>query len=452
MLSSNSLQSNYNISYEDYLHQFHADCSVNYIGSQAIYDPNFIPPAGKIRIAKARLLKNIIQDAIEDEFSTNINFYGLKGMGKNLHINQYLSWMENNQKNLLCSQKINQPEVCIVRVDCANKEMDQFFFAMINNLAQKQNISLNFNDLMLKSTQELWNTFKILIQKITIPIIYYFHQSEFLDPNNISKIYNFAKTQKNFQIISSMNTGMRMYSFNDYSQLDHRIRLDQYSSSELKNITNQRSIMAFETTPDEEAIDLIFNLVSEFDMKVPGSYIRFLRSINPYIQEYKTITPHHLREISQYHFDGFNIDSLQISEFIMETSIEDRLFLDYIINNFQQKDRFFISKNEIHNSFHQSCEELGYTPRGGEFQHRLEKITRSSIILPNHRYSLLNSKVLDKFGTEGNRLQILYYLTIPLEDASDILDFAFGNIEHSNETLAKEYKEKDDDVGSLTLF
>ena len=63
---------------------------IQYVGARSLFDPNFIPPVFIERKKKSDLLQGVITDAIEDQYSTNINFYGLEGIGKNLLVNNFL--------------------------------------------------------------------------------------------------------------------------------------------------------------------------------------------------------------------------------------------------------------------------------------------------------------------------------------------------------------------------
>ncbi len=420
MFSANDLQMKSLGTYEAYLHKFENKKNLRFIGPQAIFNPHFIPPINYLKKKKARLIKGIIDNAIEDEFSTNISVYGLQGMGKNLHILQYLLWLGQCQQNLIRNKEIFEPFVQIVQIDCSDKSINQFFFSLIQNVAEKFHISLDFQQLLLMTPPDLWSTFKLIIQKVSTPCILYLHKSEYLEENYLSKFFIFAKERKSLQILTSLNTGVQKYSFNNYREMDHRIRIESYTPNELWNIMQQRTIMAFKQPIEDETLDLMANVVYDYDLNVPGAYINILRAINPYMQQSGQITPKEIREISQFHFDGFDIDAFQISEYVMNTSIEDRLFLDYLVNTFAEKSKHFISQPEVYSAYLMSCEELGYQALQNEFVERFAKIIQTNLFSP------VRFLKTGKNPTQWNPKDQSYYLTIPLEDAQEIIELAFG--------------------------
>ncbi|MHA2001136.1 MAG: hypothetical protein ACTSVU_03500, partial [Promethearchaeota archaeon] len=388
MTSTTSHPYQFDDTYSECLYHTSVADKIHYIGSRAIFDPNFVPPHFNPRVKKAQLIQGTISNAIEDEYSTNINLYGLKGSGKNLHINHFLDWLEHSGMN--SSNSISTKPLHIIRVDCSQKDLGQLFFGMINELGKFLGLKLNLSDIMQMTPANQWNSFKLLIQKVKAPIIMYLHETEQLEPQYISKIFNFAKEAKNLQIITSINTGVQRYSFRQYNAMDHKIRMDTYETGELLNIVDQRSTMAFQNGLSVDTQKMVVDLVSEFDMQVPGSCVKMLCEINPIIQQKGDVTSEDLRELSQYFFDSYNIDSLSMADFVMNTSIEDRLFLDYLIGYFRLPSQFFIPFQEIKNAYRMSCEELGAQTRNKQFLQSFSKITKAHILRPC-RHAITNN-------------------------------------------------------------
>ncbi|MCK4780025.1 MAG: hypothetical protein KAT57_07555, partial [Candidatus Lokiarchaeota archaeon] len=54
----------------------------NYIGTKALFDPNFIPPRLLYRKKEEDSLFSILNDSISDEFCLNILYQGINGIGK----------------------------------------------------------------------------------------------------------------------------------------------------------------------------------------------------------------------------------------------------------------------------------------------------------------------------------------------------------------------------------
>ena len=86
---------------------------IPYVGPRAIFDPNFVPPVFFPQKSQSMLLQGIIQDALEDEYPTNVNLYGLKGTGKNLLVNHFLQWYQKTSSTEIKNEKhIN--EYCFI--------------------------------------------------------------------------------------------------------------------------------------------------------------------------------------------------------------------------------------------------------------------------------------------------------------------------------------------------
>ncbi|WP_371803764.1 hypothetical protein [Candidatus Lokiarchaeum ossiferum] len=399
---------------------------INYVGSRALFDPNFVPDVFVARENKTQLLKGTLLDAVEDNYATNVNMYGLKGTGKNLFVNQFFKSLINNQFNrrnrniAWIEPSKKSPNFLIIKINCEKKELEQVFFAILEQLAREIQYSLKIDEIIRLSPGKLWNLIKILINKFSLPILLYLQQIEYIDSQIISKFFAFAKSTKNLQIITSINTGIQKYSFKQYEGLQHRIRMDDYNTSELKKITQDRSIMAFHNSLEVESINMIVDYVSDFDLQVPGSCINYLKEIHPYMQGRGQIFSDDLRGISQYHFDSFHLDSLSLADYIVDTGIEERLFLEYIVNYFQKKDQYYIPFSEIKNAYKMTSEELGFKSESDEFYSYLQGITNMQILRPSH-----DQKIQSPQRYKGI-YPIAHYLTVPLEEINDVLSFSFG--------------------------
>lgn len=400
-----------------------------YVGSRALFDPNFIPDVFIAKEKKTQMLEGTLLDAIEDNYATNVNMYGLKGTGKNLFVNHFFKSLPNKLKNpktrvnngLNSSSK--SPNFLVIKINCEKKELEQIFFTILEQIAREIHFSLKIDEIIHLSPGKLWNIIKILINKLSIPILLYMQQIEHLDAQLISKFYAFAKSTKNLQIITSINTGIQKYSFKQYEGLQHRIHLDVYNTSELRKITQDRSTMAFHNSLESESINMIIDYVSDFDLQVPGSCINYLKEIHPYMQGKGGISSNDLRGISQYHFDSFHLDSISLADYIVDTGIEERLFLEYIVNYFQKKSQYYIPFPEIKKAYKMTSEELGFKPETDEFYTYLQGITNMQILRPSHDQKIRTSK------RYRGIYPIAHYLTIPLEELNDILSFSFGIVD-----------------------
>ncbi|WP_457557576.1 hypothetical protein [Candidatus Harpocratesius sp.] len=410
------------LSFADFLNSI-ADASIpSYIGPRAIFNSNFIPPKIVPRRKKSELIYGILKDALEDEYATNLTLYGLQGAGKNLLLNLIFKWYQ--------SQPIND-ESCleipiIISNDCRDQELGQLLFEILHNLNDKLEIQINLSDVIQWDAISLWNSFKYLVQKSNRPIILYLQRIEYVKEEIIAKILNFAKKTENLHVITSIDTGNQFYAFNQYTQLDHRIHLNIFSNSELYEITSQRSIMAFHNLLEPEAIKLLVDYIIEYGTKVPGSCINLLKRIYPIVEEQGELLPEDIRKISQYYFEGVSIDSLAMTDYVMRTSLEERLFLDYLVNYFKSPNNYYISNIEIKKAYQMTADEMGFTLHSREFQQRFENITRAQILQRSHFNNKKNSFDLIKTELKERNDLSFHFLSLPMEEINQILEMSFG--------------------------
>jgi hypothetical protein len=431
-----------------------------YIGSRAIFDPNFIPPISIPQHHHEEFISGLLSDAIADHFATNAILFGLRGMGKNLLINRLLrAYITNHQTKPLsadsiprtsctvssellqslslriqptllhpkigkkdCDSSAPNADSLILRVDCTQKDITHILLHLISQLGNLMNETVPLNYVREYDIANLWDMFKNLVDKVGIPLILYLQKLEdVLHVPFLSKLFTYAKSMGNLQIITCLDSGTQNLVCRQISNLDHRIMLDSFQSADLMQITRDRSIMAFKQSLPEELVQIIVDYVIDFERKSPGCCVNYLKDLYPLIQNHHQVTPEQIRNLSQYHFENFAFDELSVAEFVINTNLEDRLFLDYIVNYFQKSDRYYIPFKDIEKAYYMTSEELGFTPSKQEFQASLTKISRANILRPS-----LTS--LD-FHNEKRSQRIPHYLTIPVEDMNDIMRVSFGDIE-----------------------
>jgi hypothetical protein len=395
---------------------------IQYVGARALFDPNFIPPVFIERKKKSELLHGVITDAIEDQYSTNINFYGLEGIGKNLLVNNFLQDIAKKQvkASLKGKSSRNNNNVYILRVDCSEKEIEQVFFTILSQLCSIIKLQLNFNEILNLSAVKLWNSLKLIMDRLKNPVILFLQKSENISPFYLTKLYKYAKNSHKMQIITTINTGLQKYSFKQYQGMDHRIQMGLYDIKNLEQITMDRSIMAFEKSLEPDSISLIVDYISEYDLMVPGACINLLKEMYPIIHQNGNLTPEILRNTTQYYFDSYNLDAITFADFVISSSIEDRLFLEYLVDFFRSKNNFYIPFNEIRQAYSMTCEELGYEILDQEFFSSFRKITQAQVFCP--------SKIFRNDGKRENNgvYCVPHFLTLPVHEVNELLNVSFG--------------------------
>ena len=179
---------------------------IQYVGARALFDPNFIPPVFIERKKKSELLHGVITDAIEDQYSTNINFYGLEGIGKNLLVNNFLQDISIKQvkASLKGKSSRNDNNVYILRVDCSEKDIEQVFFTILGQLCSIIKLQLNFNEILNLTAVKLWNSLKLIMDRLENPVILFLQKSENISPFYLTKLFKYAKNSNKIQIITTI--------------------------------------------------------------------------------------------------------------------------------------------------------------------------------------------------------------------------------------------------------
>ncbi len=397
---------------------------IQYVGARALFDPNFIPPVFIERKKKTALLQGVITDAIEDQYSTNINFYGLEGIGKNLLVNNFLQDISLRQvdasiKGNSSCKNLNQ-NIYILRVDCSEKEIEQIFFIILSQLCSIIKLQYDINEILKSTPSKLWNFIKLIMDRLEYPVILFLQKSENISPFYLTKLYKYAKNSHRMQIITTINTGLQRYSFKQYQGMDHRIQMGLYDIKNLEQITTDRSIMAFEKSLEPESISLVVDYISEYDLMVPGACMNLLKEMYPVIHQNGGLTPEIFRNTTQYYFDSYNLDAITFADFVISSSIEDRLFLEYLIDFFRSRNNFYIPFENIRQAYSMTCEELGYEILDQDFYNSFKKITEAQVFCP--------SKIFRNDGKRENNgvYHVPHFLTFPVHEVNELLNVSFG--------------------------
>ncbi|TFH29570.1 MAG: hypothetical protein E4G98_03595, partial [Promethearchaeota archaeon] len=132
---------------------------ISYVGPRAIFNHNFVPPKIIPRHKKTEVIYGVIQDSLEDNYTTNLALYGLKGAGKNLMMNVIFQWFELQNK----AEKTDKGDLLspiILTVDCDDQELGQIIFTILQELCQIMKVKLKIQEVLSWDTITLWNTFK----------------------------------------------------------------------------------------------------------------------------------------------------------------------------------------------------------------------------------------------------------------------------------------------------
>ena len=398
-----------------------------YVGPKALFDPKFIPSRLYERQKEQRYLEGLINDAVEDEFPTQISLYGLLGSGKTAIVNKTI------QKILDLNSEIPENEFPFINIsiNCEGKTQNQVLFSLVNKFAKVLNYELTPTQILNADFERIWSLFKFLSSKITKPIILFMDNIENINSSVFNKIIETSLNEK-IILVNSFNIHQSSPFLMDFKKPDFKIQMDSYSKKSLFNISKSRCDVAFKKPVNNDMVQYIVDLVCQFDRQVPGSTIRVLRELFPIIEDGNFVDSDRIRDSCRFQFEGFSMDEITLAEYINESELLDKVFLDNVSRHFKGSENYYITHENLKLSYDIACESMEYTKKFNEFTNMLSKLEKISLLLPSFFSNKtvknpLNSLIRqDPIINKQVLPNSLYDLTIPPEFLTDILDFAFG--------------------------
>jgi len=111
--------------------------SMNFcIGPKAIFDPNYVPPEILYRKKEEVNLYSILKDSVSDEFSLNVLYQGIQGIGKKVIINKVIQDLLKKEENFI--------DIIKIPIDCKEKSINEIVFSIITDISSITNIKVDF--------------------------------------------------------------------------------------------------------------------------------------------------------------------------------------------------------------------------------------------------------------------------------------------------------------------
>lgn len=406
-----------------------------FIGPRALYDKFYIPDRLVDRKKEEHSLFGLLNDAVVDQFSAQISLFGLKGVGKTVLINKSL-------KKMTELKSINyENNVLAIYANCEGKDLEQILFTIINSLAKKLNYDIDSQLILSSDLKRLWNLCKLLISKLKQQIIIFLDSVEYLNPNIINKVCNFAKTES-IIVIQSYNIPKSSPILIDVNQPDYKLELGIYSNKSLLEIGQDRCKVAIKNPVEDELLKYVVDLTSLFDKKVPGSIMKVLRDLYPILEHNRIIDTSQVRDVCRYQFEGFSVDELGIADFISNSDILERVFLDNICGYFIRSNSYYISSLELQQNYQLACESLEESVSAAKYQSSIKQMQNISLLLPSTlspNSNLANDYSVDttngrnpiknnvKNPLNNKLISNAYFITISPEILNEMLNVAFGS-------------------------
>ncbi|TFG02852.1 MAG: hypothetical protein EU542_03920 [Promethearchaeota archaeon] len=387
-----------------------------YFGPRAIFDPNYIPPQVLFRKKEEKTLFSLIKDSISDNFSLNILYQGIQGIGKKVIINKVLNEISTDQKKTVPFYKIS--------VDCKDKTLEELIFNLITELNKFANFNLKFDSIIISNISHLWKILKIVSKKINHNLFLIFNNIEYLKPNFFKKFLNLGK-ELNFSIISTVNKILRGNTLDFLSEFDIKKKLNYYNYHELNSILQTRATLTFSHPIDKDLIEFITDLIFEHYVPVPGKGIDIFREIYPFLKENHTMEQYKMLEICQHQFDTYHIeDEFNLLNYISEEDILTIIFIDNLTNIFLKKSKYYIKLTELKELYDVSCESLDYDKHLDEFNHLIKSILRIGILSPSKKHLINRKQRLKNDSLESD----YYFMVINPYQLKAMVDAIFGNV------------------------
>ncbi len=396
-----------------------------YVGSRALFDPYFVPNELIGLEKEQKRMKSILNDAIEDQYPITLSLYGLRGVGKTTLTRKTFSELQSNNSNVQ-----NNFHSCYV--NCCEKDLVQIVFSLIDNLSSSVKYELPPESILNASLGSQINLLSHLITKFHTQndensIIFFLDSIEYTQPTLINKIMDVCSSQSCF-LVTSFNLLKNSPYLMEFKKPDMQIQLNTYNPSILEQICLDRCRLAFKQSIDPTMIQYITDMASEFDYRVPESCLRVLRELYPLIENESYIDPDQIQDVCRYQFKGYSIDEISVAEFISETEIIDRLFLDEINSFFQSQSRYYVSFIELLTMYKIACEGLEFPFSEMRFRAFLDRTQKIGLLQASnfnkHAKKPQNSQYLEGY---------LFFLSLSPHLFSEILDVSFGQFGFSFE-------------------
>ena len=390
-----------------------------YVGPRAIFAPDYVPPQLLYRTKEQQSLHSILRDSLYDEFSLNIIYQGIQGIGKKVIVNKVLEDLQ--------SEPEHQDSFRTIKIDCKEKNPEELIGSVLIEMNKFKDLNLNLNSVLNSNISYLWNTFKNgcgKLNKLDKYLFLIFNNVEHLKPEILKKFLHYSKETKS-TIISTINMVLRAKTMDILSEFDQKKKLNYFSYNELLSILKQRTSLTFLHEIDKELIEFITDLIFEHYVPLPGKGIDILREIYPILKDQNAIKQSELLDVCQNQFEpSGGIDEFSMLTYLSEEDFLTIIFLDNLSNHFIHKSNiYYITPKELKELYDISCEALEFEKDLQELHQLISMMQKIGILSPS-RKSILKKKYI-----QNNPLNCVhYFMTVNPSRLKTVVDVVFGQI------------------------
>ncbi len=385
---------------------------VPFVGPKALFDKSFIPPRVYGQKKMTEDLRGMLHDFSEDNLSCVTAICGNRGMGKKLLVKRTLNSLVGEKK--LSSR--------FLLLECENKGIYSLLVEITEflGLANKKRIK---DEAMLGITiEQLWNLIKHLSSRLEQNLVIMLDSAEYVDAKVLMKLIGLSKNRSKLHLVLSFNVSGSNFKVIEMYEADKRIAIPEYRNSDLFSITKDRADMSVKAGIGGPVLAFVIDSVNEYGNKSPGSCIGFLKDLYPTLFETNELRAEEVRMHARYYFGLKMMDSISVADILMDSDMLERLFLDNIVNYFKSNDKLYIPFSKLAESYKMGCECLEVVPRKNEFVSVVEKLTENYVILPSPLFK-------SRSGCLGTIQIAPYFLTMPADELSELLDASFDTFD-----------------------
>ncbi len=392
------------------------NCS--FVGPRALFDQFYIPPQILYRKNEEKSLFSILKDSFSDNFSLNILYQGIQGIGKKVIVNKVIRDLSLLNPELLNIRK--------AYIDCRDKNLEEIIITLLTEIGFHQNINFNFKSLINSNISDLWKIFKLTCKKSDNDLLFVFNNIEHLKPEFFKKFLQYGK-ESNISLISTGNQVLKSSTLDILSEFDIRKKLNYFSYKELLDIIKQRISLTFKYEVDKELIEFITDLIFEHHVPVPGKGIEILRDLYPFLSKQVELSHLETFEILQNQFESLQItDEFSMLSYISEAELLTIIFLDNLSNYFLKNSNFYITIDELKELYYISCESIDFEKNIEEFKHLITTLRNIGILNASKKNPLNDFRFFNENILNYN----FYFMVINPQNLKHIVDAIFNN--HQN--------------------
>lgn len=348
-------------------------------GYRALFDPFYVPPLVIGLEREEHLIKGFLEDSYNLDNAGNKDFRtgghsasvmidGIKGLGK-------FTLARKVSTDIIHSRTNAGRDILNLPVDCWEKDEMQVLLDIINGLG----IDLDYSSLLQLDSRAAWGMIANYIKKnrkYTINIL--LNNAECIPSNFYKKLtLNLKKLGLNLLI----TTNIRHNHFY-LENVDLNISLHAYSVKNLNKIVDQRCDIAF---PEHEPAfpKFITDSVLEFDTARPEPCISIMRQAYPHLRDgdYSEFSLEKMQNCCKDVMPDIMYNEFSLIDMFNDAPIQMLIFLDNIASYFQYESNFYITREELGDSYAMACENLEMKGNQAEFEDFLARFRANHVLL-----------------------------------------------------------------------